>query len=1664
MRNHYYFQLLTIVVLGISLITGCSSGGSRTNPVVPDENQQITDLTTEREIESAENRHFLMFYNMIYVDPTDPENPTFEIVPVRATSIHLNILKLLEVGPCTDCFKITGLVKLEPLHFNIDIEITHPMADPIFTVFDCRVIIMFNGSRTFPESGLTMSDNTMGDAEFLDPDGYTTLYNSTTLGVAPNDFFGYFEGEIATPELPGATLNGYRRYITDDPANTRNALYDGDTVTNTIELILGPNPFALGYAVDACWAPPIDEPVDDPMTDFGPEANCEEPWKIEAADIVSGLSEGGGSTTLQIDVYDWQGNSTHADPVVECPDLFTGSAMASWVSDGTGYSRYEAVIANSNLAPGGDYIVLVGVEANENDPIAQPWLDLTAYQLVDVTVGTGTVINFPDENLEQAIRDAIGKPTGDIYQADLYGLTTLAAGGMGISDLEGIQYCVDLENIGFGGNTIATIDQLASLNSLTNLGLVDNQIADLTPLSGLLNLTDLEIDNNLVIDLTPLQNLTNLIDLEVDSNQITDVTPIEGLVNLSQLNLSSNMITDIGPIAGAPPGFGTGVEIWLDYNPLDCDSINVHIPALQANGVTVNYAEPEIVFPDANLNNAIHIELGIPGMDPIYQSHLCGFTSLNAGGIGAADIEGLQYCVDLETLDLSAGTISDISQLQGLTSLTELKISGNNISDITPLQNLTNMETLWMNNNNISDITSLQNLTHLMDLQLDTNSITNLTPISALTTLIDLRVRWNNIPDITPLQNLTNLQILMLQGCSFGDITPLQGMSSLNWLNLIACSISDISPLQGLTTLTTISLHNNSISDLGPLQNLTNLASLDLSANNITNLEPLTLNPGLGGGDNLWVELNPLDCDSLTVHIPFLQGLGVTVSYEDPEVNFPDPGLDTAMHTTLGKLPGDPIYQSELCGLTTVTASSMAISNLEGLQYCINLTLLSLNYNAIVDISQLQYLVNLETLEITNNLITDLSPLAGLTNLWHLDFTDNQVADITPLQGIIGLHELYFENNQVVDLAPLQALWNLDVIIFHNNLVTDLIPLQNLTDLGGLGLDQNQVGSLTPLTGLLNLEYLSVWDNLISDLSPLQDLINLTELDLAGNLITDLAPLVANTGFGVGDEIWIEDNPLTCEALQIQIPALIATGAIVNFNDPVITFPDPGLDLAVRIELGIPVADIHQTDLCGMVNLSANAFAISNLEGIQYCTELLSLNLNSNSITDITLLQYLDKLLVLSLTGNQITDITQLQNLTSLQVLSLNFNLISDITPLTNLTNIYSLSMINLNGGGPIGSLDPLSGLVLLDNIRLVNNQIADISALVPLTFLNTVYLESNIIEDVSPLEFLTNITTLELDYNLIRDISPIAANPGMGPGDSLWLINNPLDCDAHSVHIPALQAAGVFVNFSDPVVTFPDPALNAIIHGTLGIPIPNDIYRTDLCGLTTLSADGLGISDITGMEYCTELTYLRLTNNNITDITQLGECTKLESLYLYTNNITDIAPLQNCPLLEKVHINGNSVSDLSPLSGLANLATLEFFGNNVTDITPLGTIPSLVTIQMGGNNVPDISPLQYLTNLEVLQAGGCQIIDMSPVQYLVNLNELWINNNLIVDISAVETLINVGTIAVYDNAGIVDAEPLWNCHTGGSGLSTVYVGGTGLMPGDPWLDLLIADGVTVNF
>lgn len=367
--------LLTFILL---LLVSCSSRQVTENDPI------AGDLTNHESQTGMSAGHNLMGYWNLAVDLDSGE---IEIIPARIVSDHLNIVRLLEN---MTCFQVISLKNLGDNTWQITIRITHPFPMLEYTVFDVRGIMMFDGSRTFPEFGLVMPDRLLGDGELTNADGYTTLYNGSTVGEGPGGLQGYIKGNMATTEIPDATLNGYKRHWSGYMGNTRNALLVSTFVDAQYKLAFPspPDEFVIGYAVDASWAPADKLPVEDPMLDFPAEANCSEAWKLEMSyePIGGGITDEGGQGKLTIDIYDHQGPDTIGAVQVECAELIDGVFGGTWVADFPDYSTYEVILENGNLAEQGEYTALIVVEDTDNDP-GKPWLDLTAYQVFTVEVG-----------------------------------------------------------------------------------------------------------------------------------------------------------------------------------------------------------------------------------------------------------------------------------------------------------------------------------------------------------------------------------------------------------------------------------------------------------------------------------------------------------------------------------------------------------------------------------------------------------------------------------------------------------------------------------------------------------------------------------------------------------------------------------------------------------------------------------------------------------------------------------------------------------------------------------------------------------------------------------------------------------------------------------------------------------------------------------------------------------------------------------------------------------------------------------------------------------------------------------------------------------------------------------------------------------------------------
>lgn len=244
-------------------------------------------------------------------------------------------------------------------------------------------------------------------------------------------------------------------------------------------------------------------------------------------------------------------------------------------------------------------------------------------------------------------------------------------------------------------------------------------------------------------------------------------------------------------------------------------------------------------------------------------------------------------------------------------------------------------------------------------------------------------------------------------------------------------------------------------------------------------------------------------------------------------VTFEDPILEEEIRDELLVGPQEALTCFLLETLTTLTAASVGITNLAGIENLSSLTNLWIRGNSISDIDALSALTGLTSLNLAANSITDVSALSGLTGLTFLAINENEtISDITALSGLTNLTgTLWIHSNSITDISALSGLTNLTALHAWNNSITDLGALSELAGLTSLRIHINSITDLGDLAGLTKLELL--WLHTNPDLSDIQTLLD-------------------NPWLGAGTDVNLTNTNVSCT----DIAALLARGMAVISDCP----------------------------------------------------------------------------------------------------------------------------------------------------------------------------------------------------------------------------------------------------------------------------------------------------------------------------------------------------------------------------------------------------------------------------------------------------------------------------------------------------------------------------------
>jgi internalin A len=459
---------------------------------------------------------------------------------------------------------------------------------------------------------------------------------------------------------------------------------------------------------------------------------------------------------------------------------------------------------------------------------------ISSFTFADASVPSD-IIRFSDKNLEQAVRDKLSLPLGDILKSKVAGVTSLDLSSKDIKDISPLQFFTGLKVLKLDSNQITDISSLSTLTNMEELHLDSNQITDISALSSMSNLQILYLQYNQVKDIHALTDLIKLKKIFLGTNLITDISPLGKQSDLEWLYLGDNRIEDIRPISNL-----TKLQfLELGSNRIsDISSLSTLKELIFLNICSTDISDISSLKDMTNLWSLWAFDSKIKDISPLSGKPNLIEAYLQRNEI-TGDIGTLENLPMLSTLNLSNNYIEGISSLGALKELTSLNLEFNKISDISKMSGLTGLQKLNLSNNNIKDINALAELPNLTELDISDTKMKDIRPLNKLTNLTKLNLGFNEISDITPLSSLKNLEELDLTENEVSNISALSSTRSLRILELTRNKVSDLKPLSKLQSMQELSLVDNKIEDIRPLSELSTLSGLWIDGNRIKDYTPL---------------------------------------------------------------------------------------------------------------------------------------------------------------------------------------------------------------------------------------------------------------------------------------------------------------------------------------------------------------------------------------------------------------------------------------------------------------------------------------------------------------------------------------------------------------------------------------------------------------------------------------------------------------------------------------------------------------------------------------------------------------------------------------------------------------------------------------------------------
>ena len=582
-----------------------------------------------------------------------------------------------------------------------------------------------------------------------------------------------------------------------------------------------------------------------------------------------------------------------------------------------------------------------------------------------------------------------------------------------------------------------------------------------------------------ISDLGGLEFLVNLATLRLNRNRIRDVSELSSLVGLSHLDLEGNAISDIAPLV-ANAGLGAGDHVFLGSNRLSEHAVASAIPALESRGVFVGYAD--------DYGNTMDAATAL--------LPLGGETSASIYPAADRDVFRLQVAA---TTDVAIYTTGELDTVGALFDAAGRQLAA---SDNTGgRKNFMIAQTLPPGDYyvQVRGVDATVRGPYVLAAHEDPNAAV--------------------LPDL-------NLRAVIADGLNKPPEAEISmaDMAAMASLSAAGLGIQDLAGLERAVNLSHVDLDDNVLTDIGPLAHLPALANLRLMGNRISEIGPLLMNPGLGAGDRVHLQDNPLSRTAASVDIPALVDRGVAVGFADDHANRRSGATLLALD---GKRSGwiHREADQDYFRLDVAASTDVAIFT-----------------NSDVDL--------LGTISDGRgvSLVTDDDGGADANFFMRTSLAPGDYyVNVDGYEDAVGPYVVHAIRDTSVEIPDERLRVAVEGAFNAPDGAT--ITSGGLASLQAFAAPSARIERLDGLGHATNLRHLVLRHNRIDDASALSGMAELVGLDLEGNDISDIAVLAKNAGLAEGDKVVLAGNPLSETAVDVQVPSLEERGVFVGFLD-----------------------------------------------------------------------------------------------------------------------------------------------------------------------------------------------------------------------------------------------------------------------------------------------------------------------------------------------------------------------------------------------------------------------------------------------------------------------------------------------------------------------------------